>query len=260
MNNGTPPNDVWYYAKDGSSFGPFTQAELLQKAAEGSVKSETLVVRQGEENWRPFLSAGIREESKSTTPQVAPPPIPASEKRQPTNKDKAVGCGCMLFIGLAFSAWVNFGSTSKEPSGHPSTTDAYAQRPYTEEDAKYIVLAARKLLNEAKVLTADEAWRPPDGFAYNPVKNWKAKAKTQHDEIFSVYHYDDSPSDDGTVRQLVVQALVNMAQGMRYFEELIAAYDPEAVNNARRLMQYEIEASNESLAKAEEALYYRRKF
>ena len=50
------PDTVWYYTLEGETFGPFTQTEMLQKAAEGIVTPETFVIVPGESEWRPFAS------------------------------------------------------------------------------------------------------------------------------------------------------------------------------------------------------------
>ena len=254
MNNKTTPNDVWYYAHEGTTFGPFTHAELLQKAAEGIVKSETLVVPQGDENWRPFSATRIQEGGKPTIQSVVAPAIQADEKSQAAKNEKALGCGCALIIGIVFSIWVNFCSVPNGATSPPTVSNRDTQRPFTPEDAKYIIAAARKLQSEAKVLMADERGQQPAGVTLNPVKNWKFKAKTNHDEIFSLYNFDSRLRSEGTVRQLVVEALEEMSQAMLYFEELVAAPADEGKMKARGLMQSEMDACEDSLAKAEQAV------
>lgn len=72
MNDNTTSNDVWYYASEGTAFGPFNRAELQQKAAQGSITPETLIVPQGQEEWRAYKNAFASPIANATPKQGKP--------------------------------------------------------------------------------------------------------------------------------------------------------------------------------------------
>lgn len=57
----------WYYASQGERFGPFDDAQFRGLVGQGTVRDDTLVWRDGMENWQPFS-----EVSAATTPSAAP--------------------------------------------------------------------------------------------------------------------------------------------------------------------------------------------
>jgi hypothetical protein len=86
MNKQSAANELWYYAQGDAVNGPFSLRELLKKAEEGIINSETLVVPVGQEDWRPLANVVSRAESTPTlpVPEVA---IPASSTAK-TDKPK----------------------------------------------------------------------------------------------------------------------------------------------------------------------------
>lgn len=56
----------WYYAESGKQVGPFTDEQFQSLVSTGSVRPETLVWRDGQENWAPYS-------------QVAPPAAASAE-------------------------------------------------------------------------------------------------------------------------------------------------------------------------------------
>ncbi|HEX7669608.1 MAG TPA: GYF domain-containing protein [Polyangiaceae bacterium] len=76
--------EEWYIGIDGSPLGPLTIAQLREKAASGKVTLESLVWRDGFEEWKPIrdfpeLSALVEEAKPGTALRAAPDPhtIPA---------------------------------------------------------------------------------------------------------------------------------------------------------------------------------------
>ena len=45
---------AWYYAKNGERFGPYEDAQLEGLVAQGTVTADTLVWRDGMDNWQPY--------------------------------------------------------------------------------------------------------------------------------------------------------------------------------------------------------------
>ncbi|MBL9178857.1 MAG: DUF4339 domain-containing protein [Verrucomicrobiaceae bacterium] len=134
-------NERWYYSLGEAVNGPFSLSELLQKAEQGVLNSETLVVPEGSEDWRPFsaitpANTTPQEEKEEPSQQAEPSPIPLesagtmpndnvdkpgpkklrdkfleapvapSEKPAPNNKDALKGCGVLvLLIVVAAILW-----------------------------------------------------------------------------------------------------------------------------------------------------------
>ncbi len=261
MNENTTSNDVWYYASEGTTFGPFNRAELQQKAAQGSITPETLIVPQGQEEWRAYgtVFPGVPSlENRDVIPVKS-----AAEKKPLSKRDKVLGYGCLL--PLMVCGVLAFLSDLIKSKGDEQADEIEAMLandiddntppPYTIEEAKYIVFMGQKMHGEAVTLMADESWEPPtSAFAPNPVKSWKGRVKGLHDEIFSVYGHKALLRNEGTVRHLVVEAYQSMVHAMSYYEELVAARTREAEEAARDLMRTELETSREFLMRAEQAL------
>jgi len=77
----------WHYVNQGQQAGPVTEEELLALVREGKISEETLVWREGLQNWTPFHQAGI-----STSPAlIQPPPF---QPPAPVNPNEAVCAEC----------------------------------------------------------------------------------------------------------------------------------------------------------------------
>lgn len=76
------PGDEWFVGINGVPVGPIRLSELRAKAASGAVTKESLVWRDGFEEWRPLKSfpelVAIVEESLSSARASMPFPVPAS--------------------------------------------------------------------------------------------------------------------------------------------------------------------------------------
>ena len=61
---------AWYYAKDGERFGPYTDAQFEGLVAQGTVTADTLVWRDGMDNWLPYgrVSGGAPAQYPSAAP------------------------------------------------------------------------------------------------------------------------------------------------------------------------------------------------
>lgn len=65
--------DTWYIALNGQQQGPFSQAQIQQSLAIGTYSPETLVWRQGFDNWRPISQVPELLNPSSTSPSSFPP-------------------------------------------------------------------------------------------------------------------------------------------------------------------------------------------
>ncbi len=63
----------WFYVQDGQQVGPVDTAELARLAAEGMLRDDTLVWRDGMDGWQAF-SAVRSEVMPAVVPTLAPPP------------------------------------------------------------------------------------------------------------------------------------------------------------------------------------------
>jgi len=81
----TMPGDEWFVGINGVPVGPIHLSELRAKAGTGSITKESLVWRDGFEEWRPLksfpeLAAIVEESVSSAQASIAPPP---TERRAP---------------------------------------------------------------------------------------------------------------------------------------------------------------------------------
>ncbi len=82
------PGDEWFVGINGVPVGPIRLSELRSKAASGAVDKESLVWRDGFEDWRPLktypeLVAVVEEGVSSARASLTPFTPPASEVREP---------------------------------------------------------------------------------------------------------------------------------------------------------------------------------
>ncbi|MDD9922085.1 MAG: DUF4339 domain-containing protein, partial [Boseongicola sp.] len=68
-----PVEHVWHIAKDGKTEGPFSKAEIGQRADKGSVDRETWVWTAGQDGWKRAEDTELAELFT-----VSPPPPPGS--------------------------------------------------------------------------------------------------------------------------------------------------------------------------------------
>jgi hypothetical protein len=85
------PGDEWFVGINGVPVGPIRLSELRSKAASGAVNKESLVWRDGFEDWRPLktypeLLAIVEEGVSSARASLTPFTPPASEAREMTAK------------------------------------------------------------------------------------------------------------------------------------------------------------------------------
>lgn len=129
---------LWYYAHEGTTLGPVAFETLQEMLHAGSVTTETLVTREGLEDWQP-LSAYLTEQrphndasGQETTTAAAREPTP----QKASNTETAFGCGCMLVIALLLGFFVK-SCFFDNASGH------------TPEDKKNPSNAVQKLMERA---------------------------------------------------------------------------------------------------------------
>jgi hypothetical protein len=89
------PGDEWFVGINGVPVGPIRLSELRSKAASGAVSKESLVWRDGFEDWRPLktypeLVAIVEEGVSSARASLTPFTPPASEARDLAAKAAAV--------------------------------------------------------------------------------------------------------------------------------------------------------------------------
>jgi uncharacterized membrane protein YhaH (DUF805 family) len=92
----------WYYAVEGASVGPVSEAEFDQLVAAGTVRSDTLVWQEGMEDWLPYGRA-----NSGTTPM--PPRAPMGERDDPARTDANTFLGALKD---GFARYVDFKSRS----------------------------------------------------------------------------------------------------------------------------------------------------
>jgi len=78
----------WHYVNQGQQAGPVTEEELLTLVRAGKISEETLVWREGMQNWTPFHQAGI-----PTSPTTTAQP-PAFQPPAPLNPNETVCAEC----------------------------------------------------------------------------------------------------------------------------------------------------------------------
>ncbi len=104
---------IWFYFDGAEVKGPFTEEDLYALKTSGEIDSQTMVCREGEENWIAFEGSEIRI---PTLPNIAelltPPPLPKASQgvvRRPAKKAKKlviasktqiVAVAILLLLGL----------------------------------------------------------------------------------------------------------------------------------------------------------------
>lgn len=95
----------WYYAIEGASNGPVSEAEFEALVAAGTVRSDTLVWQEGMEDWLPYARA---RGSGGTAP--LPPRTPlASDGHDPAREDANTFMGALKD---GFARYVDFKTRS----------------------------------------------------------------------------------------------------------------------------------------------------
>jgi predicted Zn finger-like uncharacterized protein len=97
------PGDEWFVGINGVPVGPIRLSELRSKAASGAVNKESLVWRDGFEDWRPLktypeLLAIVEEGVSSARASLTPFTPPASEARDMTAKPALVTAATDPFV------------------------------------------------------------------------------------------------------------------------------------------------------------------
>ncbi|KIN74177.1 DUF805 domain-containing protein [Sulfitobacter guttiformis] len=96
-------NKEWYYALEGTSHGPVSQADFEQLVAAGTVRSDTLVWQEGMEDWLPYARAG------SVGAAPLPPRAPMGEGQDPARSDANTFVGALKD---GFARYVDFKTRS----------------------------------------------------------------------------------------------------------------------------------------------------
>ncbi len=94
----------WYYAVEGTSHGPVSQAEFEQLVSVGTIRNDTLVWQDGMEDWLPYRRAGGTD---SAEPMQQHAPI--SNSQDPARSDANTFLGALKD---GFARYVDFKSRS----------------------------------------------------------------------------------------------------------------------------------------------------
>lgn len=97
----------WYYAVEGNSHGPVTQAEFEQLVSVGTIRSDTLVWQEGMEDWLPYGRAAGADAGAPI-----PPRAPISHTHDPARDDANTFVGALKD---GFSRYVDFKTRSTRP-------------------------------------------------------------------------------------------------------------------------------------------------
>lgn len=94
----------WYYAVEGNSNGPVSEAELQELVTVGTIRSDTLVWQEGMEDWLPYARA---QGTQGSAP--LPPQTPASGGYDPARDDANTFMGALKD---GFARFVDFKTRS----------------------------------------------------------------------------------------------------------------------------------------------------
>lgn len=256
MNDKTTSSDVWYYAHEGTTFGPFTLAELQQKAAQEIVTPETLVVPQGQEEWRAYSAAfpdvSSIEKQAGTSVQGTPQQKPLSKR------DKVLGYGCLLPLmicgALAFLS--DFFKGKEEAKNETQAmlaadVDDNTPRPFTEKEATYLLETAAKLWTEAE---NESPVQEEVAAGLDSIRNARLRTDGLIYDLKTIYGYEHRLNTIGTFRGHLADALLNLRQAWGCLEETRSAKTGEALSAADRLRRISLENCRVSLGKAQDVL------
>ncbi len=107
----------WYYAVDGTSVGPVSEANFAELVRNGTIRSETLVWQQGMEDWIPFGSAEEIMDGPPMPPQSAGATTYDAADFESAREDPA-RADANTFVGAlkdGFTRYVDFGTRSTRP-------------------------------------------------------------------------------------------------------------------------------------------------
>ncbi|MCH2101742.1 MAG: RDD family protein [Planctomycetes bacterium] len=88
---------TWYYLEDGVTRGPAPHAELLELFREERLPAQTLVWREGLDDWRPAIEAGLLP--------PAPPPVPEQQSPPDLAMPQLAGAYQVKASELGVLAW-----------------------------------------------------------------------------------------------------------------------------------------------------------
>tara|TARA_B110000977_G_C10984175_1_gene457293 strand:+ start:227 stop:817 length:591 start_codon:yes stop_codon:yes gene_type:complete len=94
----------WYYAVEGTSNGPVSEAELQELVAVSTIRSDTLVWQEGMEDWLPYARA---QGTQGSAP--LPPQTPAISGHDPARDDANTFLGALKD---GFARFVDFKTRS----------------------------------------------------------------------------------------------------------------------------------------------------
>jgi uncharacterized membrane protein YhaH (DUF805 family) len=97
----------WYYAIEGTSHGPVSQAEFENLVSVGAIRSDTLVWQEGMEDWLPYRRAGGTDNAEPMQPHA-----PISNTQDPARSDANTFLGALKD---GFARYVDFKSRSTRP-------------------------------------------------------------------------------------------------------------------------------------------------
>lgn len=96
----------WYYAVEGTSYGPVSQSDFEQLVASGTVRRDTLVWQEGMEDWLPYSRAGGGQDTA-----YLPPAAPMGDS-DPARADADTFVGALKD---GFARYVDFSTRSTRP-------------------------------------------------------------------------------------------------------------------------------------------------
>lgn len=281
MKNETPPNDVWYYAKDGSSIGPFTQAELLQKAAEGTITPETFVIKPGESEWVPFASVDafrtarharepamqtleVTHREKSVAPSAFKNANETGDLQRVLSKKEIAGGLIFAFcLLLAFCFWELRGAKNENSANADGAEQGANIRskqkdklpyPFTVKEARDYYQMAFKARTGMEglfesVISKEEAERAQMDISSIRDKSGKAQALLW--DIKFLFGHNDRLGNVGTFRSELVESLNALNLALTFLEELRKARTVEAERASIRLFNVSLEHCVSALNRAE---------
>lgn len=125
----------WYYAQGSEQKGPVTEAELAQLAADGTVTANTLVWREGMEQWTPW--SVIQASQAGAPPASLPGAGTCSVCRQPFAPDDLVHLGGRSVCAACKPVLIQQlrqGSATLGSSGTPADPSNAAHGSLTPDD------------------------------------------------------------------------------------------------------------------------------
>lgn len=261
-------NERWYYSQGETVNGPFLLSELLQKAEQGVLNAETLVVPEGSEDWRSFSAIAPANQPPLTLTSSQPAASPEPEKKEPTTKETLQGCGCLvLILVVAVFSFKGCLSSSKTASETAPSEQKQEERGTDSLVWDKIDVETRKESAELKLRDAEQLAKELEELLRefnrgNVSVELVGKAKTwRHGVDFILSEVAESGwkvgrDDSATAMGQVYSALQSMAFAWDSFQKFAAATSPveresraSAHANHLKLMRENLRYAHEWLEK-----------